>query len=322
MLLHGKIMSAAATTLWVQDPGLLTTTIVLASVVILFVGYLVKGRGGPRKVLPLDDFIPVPLIRKEVLSHDTRRFTFGLPKDHILGLETGQHLTLKYFDAADGGKAVQRSYTPVTDSTAVGFFSLCIKVYPPLPPKFPRGGLMSQHLDSLKVGEVVLIKGPKGHMHWQQSGRFHVKPLGKPKEDRDAAQFVLIAGGTGITPMLQILHAIFEHPTTSKHNSKLRCKLLYANQTPEDILVREELELLARKYPDRFQVWYTVDRANDSENWKFSTGFINRDMIEKHAYFSSGKTQYFLCGPPPMIKFACLPALQELGYSEKDWVVF
>lgn len=310
------------------DPNLIFGTVVAATAILVVVGYWISQRvGGPKKVLPLDDFVPFPLVKKEVLSHDTRRFTFGLPKDHILGLSTGQHLTLKYFDSEDGGKAVQRSYTPVTDDTAVGHFSLCVKVYRPLPPKFPRGGLMSQHLDDLKLGEVVLMKGPKGHVQWKEGGHFHVKPLGKPGQDRYATQFVLIAGGTGITPMLQILHAIFRHPTTSRKNQKLTCKLLYANQTPDDILVRDELEALARDFPDRFQLWYTVDRLPDNagaEQWTYSTGFIGRDMIERHAHYGSnggGKTQYVMCGPPPMIKFACLPALQELGLSEQDWVV-
>jgi ferredoxin-NADP reductase len=188
-----------------RNPNLLTT-VAAASAVLVILGLVVASatNRGPRTVLPLEDFIAVPLVKKEVLSRDTRRFTFGLPKNHTLGLATGQHLTLKFFNHADGGKAVQRSYTPVTDSTAVGYFSLCVKVYRPLPPKFPSGGLMSQHLDDLKLGEVVLIKGPKGHVQWQEGGKFHVKPLGKPAQDRSAEQLVLLAGGTGITPMLQV----------------------------------------------------------------------------------------------------------------------
>jgi cytochrome-b5 reductase len=309
---------------WFLSPNVLAT-VAAASAVLVVVGYYVATAAasrGPRKVLPLDDFVAVPLVKKEVLSRDTRRFTFGLPDNHTLGLETCQHLTLKYFDAADGGKAVQRSYTPVTDDTSVGCFSLCVKVYRPLPPKFPRGGLMSQHLDDLPIGGTVLIKGPKGHVQWRESGNFCVKPLGKPLEDRSADQLVLVAGGTGITPMLQILHAVFRHPQTSLRNQHLRCKLLYANQTPDDILVRDELESLARDFPERFQLWYTVDRVpDDAAPWTYSTGFVSVDMIREHAHYASGRTQYFLCGPPPMIKFACLPALQELGCTDKDWVV-
>ena len=87
-------------------------------------------------------------------------------------------------------------------------------------------------------------------------------------------------------------------------------------------MVRQELEDLLNEYPDRFQLHYTLDRP--PENWKYSSGFINKEMIEKHCVFngSSKNTQIFMCGPPPMIKFACLPNLIELGFTEKEWVVF
>jgi cytochrome-b5 reductase len=60
------------------------------------------------------------------------------------------------------------------------------------------------------------------------------------------------------------------------------------------------------------------------ETWAYDVGFLNKKMIEKHGLFpgQESSTQFFMCGPPPMIKFACLPALQELGFSEKDWVIF
>lgn len=55
-----------------------------------------------------------------------------------------------------------RSYTPVTSDDDLGIVDFVIKVYKPLPPKFPDGGRMSQHLDNLKIGETMLMKGPKG----------------------------------------------------------------------------------------------------------------------------------------------------------------
>lgn len=347
-LLHStanRLLQVTSRYTMLDDHNSTLVTIALASVILGLFYYLTTTARGPRKLLPLDDFIQVPLQKKEILSHDTRRFTFALPPNTILGLPTGQHISLKFTDK--DGKAVQRSYTPTTDSTAVGYFSLVIKVYRPLPPKFPTGGAMSQHLDNLKIGDTILLSGPKGHLHFATGGHFEVKPLGKPKEQRQCSTLAMMAGGTGITPMLQILHAIFEHPTTSKQNGNIQVKLLYANQTPNDILVRDELEDLARRHPDRFSVWYTVDRPTG--DWTYDTGFITKAMMEERLLFEmAADTQFFMvrwwlgrvvcvwmllsffltlfldaqCGPPPMIKFAILPALRELGYSEKDWVVF
>lgn len=92
----------------------------------------------------------------------------------------------------------------------------------------------------------------------------------------------------------------------------------------EDILVRPELEAMAKQYPDQFKLHYTVDKAPVNTMWKYSEGFINKEMVEKHlpAKQSNGKTQIFMCGPPPMLKHACLPALKELGFTDAEWFMF
>jgi cytochrome-b5 reductase len=82
------------------------------------------------------------------------------------------------------------------------------------------------------------------------------------------------------------------------------------------------LEAIAKKYPDRFTLNYTVD--NPPKGWKYSTGFISKEMIEQHLYTPEAgkKIQIFMCGPPPMIKFACYPNLQALGFTDEDWFTF
>ncbi|CAJ1930677.1 unnamed protein product [Cylindrotheca closterium] len=291
--------------------------IVLASIVCIVIGALVFMNKKAPTVLPTTEFQLFPLIRKEKVSHDVAIFTFGLPEGHVLGLPTGQHVSLRFKDSE--GKSHQRSYTPITDNSSVGEFSLCVKIYKAnVHPKFPEGGKMSQHLDSLKIGDKMEIKGPKGHMEYLTGGKFTVKPLGKPLEHRQTNQIIMLAGGTGITPMLQILHFIFKNPGVPN----IKVNLLYANQTDDDILVRAELEALQRDFKGRFNVHYTLDRP--PANWEYSTGFITKEMIAKKCLFgdSSANTQVFMCGPPPMIKFACKPNLEELGFTAKEMVIF
>ena len=90
----------------------------------------------------------------------------------------------------------------------------------------------------------------------------------------------------------------------------------------DDILVRTEIEALATEFPDRFSLHYTLDRP--PTGWAYSSGFISKEMIEEHCLFggSSKNTQVFMCGPPPMIKFACQPNLEALGFTAKEMVVF
>ncbi|CAI8054619.1 NADH-cytochrome b5 reductase 2, partial [Geodia barretti] len=249
----------------------------------------------------------------QIISHGTRRFTFELPSpQHVLGLPVGNHM---YLSATIDGKLVSRPYTPVTSDDEQGYFQLIIKVYfANVHPKFPEGGKMSQYLDSLKVGDTIDITGPAGKVIYLGRGYIRVKYPGKPEQIRFATDIGLIAGGTGITPMLQIIKAILKDPSDTT-----RVSLLFANQLENDILVREELEEMAEKH-DQFSLWYTLDRP--PENWSYGSGFVSGEMISTHLPPPGPTSQILMCGPPPMIKFACLPNIEKLGFSEDMYVPF
>ena len=85
-------------------------------------------------------------------------------------------------------------------------------------------------------------------------GNFSVKPDKKsPAKTLQVDQVSMIAGGTGITPMLQLITAVFRDP-----NDNTNLALLFANQSEDDILVREELEAIQAEHPDRFKVGYRI----------------------------------------------------------------
>ncbi|RDW91541.1 hypothetical protein BP5796_02706 [Coleophoma crateriformis] len=223
-----------------------------------------------------------PLIRRDTLSPNVYRLIFALPKStDVLGLPTGQHVAIR---AEVNGKMISRSYTPTSNNTDLGRIELVIKVYP--------NGLITNYLASLKLGDLVEFRGPKGAMKYH---RDLCKNLG------------MIAGGTGITPMYQLIRAICEDP---KDTTKI--SLLYANQTEADILLREELDEFARKFPQKFSVWYVLNTA--PPNWKYGQGFITKDAMKAKLAAPSPDTKVHLCGPPPMIN-AMKGALAELGFT-------
>ena len=138
----------------------LATFVVMAIMSIM--SYFLFGSTKSKPALDPVDFTPLPLVKKERISHDVCRFTFALPNGPtgMLGLPVGQHITLKF---NDGTKNHQRSYTPTTGDDTPGTVTFVIKVYKAgVHPKFPEGGKMSQHLDSLKIGDTVDMRGPKG----------------------------------------------------------------------------------------------------------------------------------------------------------------
>jgi cytochrome-b5 reductase len=275
-----------------------------------------------RKPVALDPKETTALVLKEkvMLSHDSRLFRFALPSpEHILGLPTGQHIMLSFKDAA--GVSHRRAYTPTSSDDDVGIVDFVVKVYfKDVHPKFPAGGKLSQHLESLAIGDKIDAKGPKGKITYVGPGCFNVtRRASDPPVVRKATHVGMIAGGTGITPMLQVVHAAMKDPA-----DRTKFSLVYANQKEHDILLRTELDDLAAARPDRFKVWYTLDHPPADGSWKFSTGFVSEEMLKNHLQpaSSAGGVQVLMCGPPPMIKFACVPNLEKLGYTEDLRIIF
>lgn len=249
--------------------------------------------------------VPCKLLFKKSISHDVRLFRFVLPtEEQLLGLPVGKHI---FLCATIDDKLCMRAYTPTSSGDEVGYFDLVVKVYlKGVHPKFPNGGLMSQHLDSLPIGSVLDVKGPLGHIEYTGRGNFLVH--GK---HRFAKRLAMLAGGTGITPIYQVVQAILKDPEdlTEMH-------VIYANRTEDDILLRDELDAWAHKH-DRFKVWYVVQESK-RDGWEYSVGIMTESILKEHLPHASQDTLALACGPPPMIQFAVQPNLEKLGYDIKN----
>ncbi|RXG56199.1 NADH-cytochrome b5 reductase 2 [Armadillidium vulgare] len=296
MMEHGKVIPL------VVGLGVVVGTAIIAKL------YLGRKRGAPITLKDPNVKYSLELIEKEEISHDTRRFRFRLPSnEHVLGLPIGQHI---YLSARVDGQLVVRPYTPVSSDEDKGYMDLVIKVYfKNVHPKFPEGGKLSQYLDAMKLGESIDIRGPSGLLEYRGEGIFAIRRDKKSPQNMVLAKKVnMISGGTGITPMLQLIRHIVRDP-----KDKTEVRLIFANQTEDDILLRPELEEVANSHPNRFKLWYTVDRP--TEGWKYSSGFVDDKMISGHLFPPKDDTLVLMCGPPPMVNFACIPNLDKLGYA-------
>lgn len=179
-----------------------------------------------RTLIDANDKYQLPLIEKEIINHDTRRFRFGLPsQQHILGLPIGQHIHLI---ATIENELVIRPYTPISSDDDVGYVDLVVKVYfRDVHPKFPAGGKMSQYLESMQIGDKISFRGPSGRLQYLGNGTFSIKKLRKdPPKNVKAKRVNMIAGGTGITPMLQLIRDILKRGDIDQ----TKMALVFANQ--------------------------------------------------------------------------------------------
>nr|CAB3478659.1 unnamed protein product [Digitaria exilis] len=269
--------------------GQSTETLVAVAVAVFAVtaggAFLLLRSRKPKGCLDPENFRNFKLVEKKQISHNVAKFKFALPTPtSVLGLPIGQHISCRGQDAT--GEEVIKPYTPTTLDSDLGYFELVIKMYPQ--------GRMSHHFREMKVGDYLSVKGPKGRFKYQ---------VGQVRA------FGMLAGGSGITPMFQVARAILENPIDST-----KVHLIYANVTYEDILLKEELDNMAKTYPDRFKIYYVLNQP--PENWNGGVGFVSKEMIQSHCPAPADDIQILRCGPPPMNK-AMAAHLEELNYTKE-----
>ncbi|CAJ2506180.1 Uu.00g003100.m01.CDS01 [Anthostomella pinea] len=243
----------------------------------------------PKKVLVPDKFQQFELKEKTIISHNVAIYRFSLPTStSILGLPIGQHISIGAAIAQPDGstKEIVRSYTPISGDHQPGYFDLLIKSYPT--------GNISKHMASLAVGQSIQVKGPKGAFVYTPNMVRH---------------FGMVAGGTGITPMLQVVRAIIRGRAA---DDKTEVDLIFANVTTQDILLKEDLDALAKEDAG-FRVHYVLDKP--PEGWTGGVGYVTPDMITKWLPKAADDVKILLCGPPPMIS-GLKKSTEALGFQK------
>lgn len=249
---------------------------------VLYIGFHVIRVKMQGTVLSKDKFQGYDMIDKTIVSKNTAIYRFKLPHDYDqLNVPAGHHIACK---VTINNEDKIRYYTPINNQYDKGFFDIIVKSY--------KDGEVSKYFASLYPGKKVLFKGPVGRMAYNNNM---------------AKKIVMIAGGTGITPMLAVLGSIITTPT-----DETDVKLLYANITENDILLKEELDEYSESYP-LFTVKYALEEP--PKNWTGYTGRINKEILAKELPAPNSDTKVFICGKPEMKK-EMLAYLEELGWPK------
>ena len=223
--------------------------------------------------------VTLQLARITRQTPDAKTLRFTLAENCQLAPKPGQFLTFSFlFD----GKKVIRSYSICSSPAATRFIEIT--------PKRVEKGCASIFLnDRATVGMTVEASGPFGQFCFDEARHKRI---------------VLIAAGSGITPMMAMLRYIddFCLPTAAT--------LLYSVRTHEDIIFRAELEELRTRL-NNFQ--YQILLSQPSAEWSGPKGRLNREFVES-AIKEAATNHYFICGPGPFMETA-RQILGDLGVA-------
>lgn len=168
---------------------------------------------------------------------------------------------------------------------------------------------MSIYLYHLEVGSRVKISGPEGSLIYEKDGNILFT---KEQKTRKYKKFSFIGGGSGVTPLYQVIQHLLDE---RHHHFDLR--LLLANVTEADILIRERLDDLKKK--GLVKVGYTLDSPHGS--WHEFKGFVNEIMISEFFQKPSDDHLALICGPPAMNK-SVSEILRQMGFKDHNIHVF
>ena len=211
-------------------------------------------------------------VRKETV--DCVSILFDVPEylTQSFTFKQGQYLTLK---TNIEGEEIRRSYS-ICSAPFENELRIAIK--------HVEGGKFSTYANKkLKKGDTLEVAPP--------DGRFTTLLNFNHKK-----HYVLIAAGSGITPILSILKSVLQEEPQSD------ITLIYGNKNAASVIFREEIEGLKNKHMQKLRVFHVLSRERvDAE---FLHGRINASKMtafaEKVPEILRG-SEYFLCGPEDMI---------------------
>ena len=215
----------------------------------------------------------------DLIQETPRVRTIELDAPEWPGHRAGQHLDVRL--TAEDGYQAQRSYS-IASAPEKG---LAITVE-----QLEDGEVSPYLVEELRAGDAFELRGPiGGYFVWEAA---------------DDAPVLLVAGGSGIVPLM----AMIRHRAAAGSTAPFR--LLYSSRRLEDVIYREELERLAG---DGLEVFHTLTREQPA-GWEGYNRRIDEAMLREVAFPPDEGAAVFICGSTRFVDAAADP-LVALGYD-------
>lgn len=207
------------------------------------------------------------IVGLERLSPTTVELAVEIPNRGELAFLPGQYVNIAVPGTATGdGEPVARSYS-FSNAPHEERLTFLIKLTP--------GGAMSDYLTGrAQVGDELVFTGPNGSFFLRETER----PV------------LLLAGGTGLAPVLSMLRKL------QADGSDRRAHLIYGVSSDDDLVRLAELDALAATLPHLTWEHCVSDPASSAAH----KGYVTTLIRPEHLY--DGDVAIYLCGPPPMVE--------------------
>lgn len=220
-----------------------------------------------------------------VREETARARTLTLDVPDWPGHLAGQHVDVRL--VAEDGYQAQRSYSiasPPEDASV----ALTVE-------RISDGEVSPYLIDVLRPGDGLEVRGPiGGYFVWKAS---------------QPAPLLLVAGGSGIVPLMAILR--HRARAAGPSGERVPARLLYSARTSDDVIYQGELDELAKS--TGVQVTFTFTRGAPP-NWRGYARRIDRAMIGEIAWATSEKPLAYVCGPTPLVE-SVASLLVDVGYE-------
>ena len=264
-------------------------TVVSNNTVATFIKELVLEPSNNEKLV----FAPGQYIQLVIPPHYTKFSHFRIDQPYLAAWDS-----MNLFDCyAENSLYVKRNFSMATNPATEKLLKFNVRIE--LPPKGKNlpAGAGSSYVFSLKPGDKVKLTGPFGD--------FQIKPTEK--------EMIYLAGGAGMAPIRSHLAYLFETVKT-----KRKLSFWYGARSKSEIFYQEYFEKLQDEN-ENFSFHIALSEPKNDDNWNGLTGFIPdvlyREYLKTQNY--PDEIEYYLCGPPLMIK-AALMKLKESGVSEES----